>query len=175
MNRSANGDDSTPQRPLPPVASRTINFANDVFPILKSHCFECHQGSDASSGHRLDSREDLLGETTGVPLVAVGKSDTSRLIHLVTQATGDGKMPPEGPRLTEEQVGVLRAWIDQGLVWDDRLVPPPYAAALSHWAFRPIARPAVPSTQTFSSLPSPLRGEGPEKRGNPLDAFLLAK
>ncbi len=180
LHGRASGDDPAPQRPLTPVAARTIDFADDVFPILKSRCFECHQGSDASSGHRLDSREDLLGETTGVPLVAVGRNESSKLIRLVTQATGDGKMPPEGPRLTDVQVAILKAWIDEGLSWDDRLVPPPYTSALTHWAFRPITRPAVPTNQrpdTLSSspLPSPLRGEGPGVRGNPLDAFLRAK
>jgi hypothetical protein len=53
-------------------------------------------------------------------------------------------MPPpgRGKRLAPREVALLRAWIDQGLTWDDALLPPP--AAPTHWAFRPIRRPAVP-------------------------------
>src|SRR5436309_2769244 len=54
------------------------------------------------------------------------------------------RMPPEPNKpLTPREVALLRAWIDQGLPWDDALLPPP--AAPAHWAFRPIGRPAVPA------------------------------
>jgi len=28
-------------------------------------------------------------------------------------------MPPEGDRLSDEQIGLLRGWIDQGLMWPE--------------------------------------------------------
>ena len=70
-------------------------------------------------------------------------------------------MPPpsEGLPLGEHEVGVLRAWIDQGAVAPPEAVPP---APNRHWAYVPPVRPAIPAAA---------------RRGwasNPLDAFLAA-
>jgi hypothetical protein len=43
----------------------------------------------------------------------------SYLIELVSGADPDNVMPKKGSKLTREQVGLLRAWIDQGLSWDE--------------------------------------------------------
>ena len=47
-----------------------------------------------------------------------GKSAESLLIALVQGFDPDNVMPRKGSRLTPEQVGLLRAWIDQGAPWD---------------------------------------------------------
>jgi hypothetical protein len=47
----------------------------------------------------------------------VGKSADSYLIELVTSSTSDEVMPKKGTKWTPEQVGLMRAWIDQGAVW----------------------------------------------------------
>ncbi|MFO1497514.1 MAG: c-type cytochrome domain-containing protein [Verrucomicrobiota bacterium] len=62
----------------------------------------------------MDSREAALkGGENGVAIVP-GKSAESRLIHFVARLVPDLEMPPEGKgMLTAEEVGVLRAWIDQ--------------------------------------------------------------
>jgi hypothetical protein len=72
----------------------------------------------------------------------------------------DMQMPPKGDPLTPEQIGLLRAWIDQGAVW------PVHATATTEdprdwWSLRPISRPAVPAANL--------------KNGNPVDAFLEVK
>lgn len=130
---------------LPPAASRTVEFARDVYPILKSHCFGCHVGADAESGVRLDAKRVLLGETNGQPLVVVGQSAESRLIQLVAHQDPRKVMPPadQGAPLSATQIGILRAWIDQGLKWDERLLPPVRFRS-DHWAFQPVRRPGVP-------------------------------
>lgn len=52
------------------------------------------------------------------PAVVVGNSAESRLVALVAGLEPDTVMPAQGPRLSAEQVGLLRAWIDQGLNWE---------------------------------------------------------
>ena len=59
----------------------------------------------------------LKGGDSG-PVVVPGKSAESLLIALVQGLDPDSVMPKKGSRLTPEQVGVLRAWIDQGLQWE---------------------------------------------------------
>ncbi|MBN9520030.1 DUF1549 domain-containing protein, partial [bacterium] len=131
-------------------AADPVDFRTQVYPVLHDRCFRCHQGADAKSGIRLDRRTDVLA------YARPGRPDQSRLIAVVESDDPDTKMPPAGARLTAAQVKTLRAWVEQGVTWDDTLLPPATAAA-KHWAFQPVRRPAVP---------------GP---GNPIDAFVLAK
>jgi hypothetical protein len=49
--------------------------------------------------------------------LSVGKSEKSRLVQSVARILDDDdNMPPEdkGKPLTKDQVGLIRAWIDQG-------------------------------------------------------------
>jgi hypothetical protein len=150
--------------PLPPAATARVDFRRDVHPIISTHCFECHKGSDAKSGYRLDVREEILGETNGEPLAQAGDSAHSLLIHLVSGVVEGKRMPPagKGEALTAEQVGVLRAWIDQGMPWDESLLPPP-TAKVEHWAFKPIVRPEVPQVKNAGWVRTPV------------DAFIAAR
>jgi len=151
----------TARKPLPPPLDRAVDFKKDVHPLLQSRCFKCHSGPNSKSGVRLDHRPEILGETSGRAFVAPGKSAESRLIHLVSGVLDDDVMPPKGPRLTSQEVGLLRAWIDQGLPWDEDLLPS--ALKSDHWAFQPIRRPP---TRPVSD-PLWIR--------NPIDAFVAAE
>ena len=57
----------------PPAIPRAVDFRRDVHPILTARCFKCHTGSDPSSGVRLDDLDEVTGESTGAPLVVVGR------------------------------------------------------------------------------------------------------
>ena len=47
------------------------------------------------------------------PVIIPGDSGKSKLIHRVANGDGGLQMPPTGP-LSDDEVGILRAWIDQG-------------------------------------------------------------
>ncbi|HCK71427.1 MAG TPA: hypothetical protein DHW38_07605 [Planctomycetaceae bacterium] len=131
-------------------ADRTVSFADDVFPILKQKCLNCHEGANPESGVRLDHYAKMIGQSDGIPLVISGKSEQSLLIHVVSGLEADLQMPPEdaGEPLSDEEIGILRAWIDQGVQWDEEVAPNPNAvAAKGHWAFQPIRRPRVPQAK----------------------------
>src|SRR6185369_258995 len=60
--------------------------------------------------------------------VVLGKSAESHLIELVAGLDPDSIMPKKGSKLTSVQIGLLRAWIDQGAPWDEGVSlgkPPP--------------------------------------------------
>ncbi len=137
-----------------------IDFRRDVVPILESRCFSCHRGADAIASYRLDLRAELLGETTGRPLVKIGDSAKSRLILAVEGTLPNKAMPRNGPRLSAKEVAVLRGWIDQGLMWDDKMFPA--QAKSDHWAFQPIRAPVVPVIKEAAIA-------------NPIDAFIDKK
>ena len=121
---------------LPPAAKVKIDFARDVEPLLAKRCYVCHGPQQQMSGLRLDSRETAMkGGAAGVD-IKPGDSAGSRLVRLVS-GVDQKVMPPAGARLTSEEVGIVRAWIDQGAAYSVR--------AATHWSFAKIRRPAVPA------------------------------
>jgi hypothetical protein len=105
---------------LPAAAKITVDFDRDVKPIFESVCFRCHGPEKPKSRFRLDNRESALkgGENNPDDIVP-GDSAKSKLIHYVARVVEDMEMPPpgKGDPLTPEQIGILRAWIDQGAKW----------------------------------------------------------
>jgi hypothetical protein len=126
-----------------------VDYARDIQPLLQKHCLVCHGSQQQMSGLRLDSREAALkGGASGVDVVP-GNSAGSRLMRLVSGV--DKKvMPPAGQRLTEAEIALLRAWIDEGLTWPAQSQP--------HWAFRKIARPDAKGIDEF--ILARLKSEG---------------
>lgn len=102
---------------LPAPASRQVDFNRDIRPILNASCANCHGRGKSKGGFRIDTRETFLADGDSGPAVIVGDSRNSHLIHLVAGLDPDNLMPAKGTRLTAEQVGLLRAWIDQRLPW----------------------------------------------------------
>src|SRR5262245_29421642 len=105
---------------LPPAAVRMVDFVQDIQPIFKSHCYSCHDAGKQRSGFRLDLKSAAWkGGEIYSPAIVPGKSADSPLIRLVAGLEDGLLMPPEGKRLSAEQIGLLRAWIDQGATWPD--------------------------------------------------------
>ena len=113
---------------LPPALGRTVDFRKDVQPILEAGCVKCHGRGKANGDWKIDTREAFLQPAESGPAVVVGDSARSHFIHLVAGTDPDSVMPQKGTKLTPEQVGILRAWVDQGLKWDPQVTfaqPPP--------------------------------------------------
>src|SRR6187401_922670 len=100
---------------LPEPAAGPVDFERDIRPVLEAKCARCHGPEKQRSGFRLDSREAVLSTGDGhAPNIKPGDSAGSPLIHFVAGLVPDMKMPQKGDPLTAEQIGLLRAWIDQG-------------------------------------------------------------
>jgi len=123
----------------PPAKVKGVTYAKDIQPILKASCFRCHGEEQAKAALRLDSLEAALKGGKDGKVIVAGKSEKSRLVVAVSQLDPEMSMPPKphgrrggpgggpggpppggpgpGPKsepLTAEQVGLVRAWIDQG-------------------------------------------------------------
>jgi hypothetical protein len=108
---------------LPPPANVEIDFTRDIKPILDTSCIRCHGPERPRSKFRLDNRDDALkGGKDGVDIIS-RNSAKSLLIFYVAGLVEDMEMPPldKGEKLTPQQVGLLRAWIDQGVAWDETI------------------------------------------------------
>src|SRR4051812_23350889 len=105
------------QAKLPPAASRAVDFSTEIKPLFEAACIKCHAKGKAKGGFSLETREAFLkGGETG-PAAVPGKSGESLVVEAVAGIDPDTVMPKKGSRWTPEQVGLLRAWIDQGAKW----------------------------------------------------------
>jgi hypothetical protein len=96
-----------------------IDFHHEIVPLLRKHCAKCHTGARKQGGFSFDTRRSLIrGGETGFA-VQVGDSSQSPLFERISSSDPDLKMPPEGPRLTDGEIALIRRWIDSGLSWDD--------------------------------------------------------
>ncbi len=143
-----------------PAADRKIDFAKDVAPIFQDHCVECHDARKQRSSFRLDVRSAAMrGGENFSPAIVPDKSADSPLLRIVSGKEDGFRMPPKGDLLSAEQIGVIKAWIDQGAHWPDALSG---EQASQHWAFQPVQRSVVPHPGTISVR-------------SPIDAFLFEK
>jgi hypothetical protein len=118
---------------LPPAAQVQIVFSRHIKPMLTNTCYRCHSGERPKSRFLLTSRGTALkGGDEGVDILP-GQSAKSPLIYYVARLVPEMEMPPEGKGepLTGEQVGLLRAWIDQGLGWEETAPEPKTQVAVS--------------------------------------------
>lgn len=114
----------------------SIDFEQQIRPILNTHCASCHGGVKKTSGFSVISRESMLAPTdSGQPAVVPG-DDGCELVRRITADDAAERMPPEGhDALTEQQSKLLKQWIVDGAAWP------------GHWSYQPI--PMLPNIQEF--------------------------
>src|SRR5205814_4287344 len=132
-----------------------VDFNRDIRPILANNCLLCH-GPDAKNRKadlRLDVREVAISDLGGHSAIVPGKPEKSELIKRITSSDRDEVMPPakSGKKLTKEQIGLLRKWIELG------------AAYAKHWSLVKPARTAPPTVKDAAWS------------RNEIDRFLLAR
>ncbi len=96
-------------------------FTENVQPILKQHCYECHShdAKEAEGGLVLDSRSGWEKGGDAGPAVVPGKPDESLLISAVRYE--DLEMPPDG-KLPDELFKQLLRWVADGAVWGETVL-----------------------------------------------------
>jgi hypothetical protein len=106
---------------LPPASDKKdVTFDKDIKPIFDTSCVRCHGEKKPKGKLRLDSLEAVLKGGVDGKVIKPGDSAKSMLILNVAHI-GDAEdfMPPPKNKagikpLTPEQIGLIRAWIDQG-------------------------------------------------------------
>jgi mono/diheme cytochrome c family protein len=100
---------------LPPAATQPgVTYEKDVRPIFEKSCWDCHGSGMQRGKMRLDSLEATLKGSGEGAILEKGNSAKSKIVTMVARLEGARAMPPRGTPLTQEQVGLIRAWIDQG-------------------------------------------------------------
>ena len=107
---------------LPPASTKTgVTYATDIKPILDASCIKCHGSERAKARLRLDTLDGVLKGSKDGKVVTPGDSAGSFIVKSTAHATDDQDswMPPLNNKagikaLTPDQIGLIRAWIDQG-------------------------------------------------------------
>jgi mono/diheme cytochrome c family protein len=104
---------------LPPAATKTgVTFATDIKPIFDATCVKCHDGTKKPrAGLALDTLAGTLKGSKDGKVVTVGDSAHSDLVLSVAHVGDPDTFMPKGKeahKLTDDQIGLIRAWIDQG-------------------------------------------------------------
>jgi len=143
------------------AAETTVDYNRNVKPILRSQCYSCHGALKQESGLRLDSGLLIRKGGEDGPAIIPGDSAGSLLFERISDCDETSRMPPKGKPLSEKQINIVKAWIDQGARFpaDEKPeVDPP-----KHWAFTSPVHAAVPRVATR------------HQSTNPIDAFIVAE
>lgn len=107
---------------LPPASTKTgVTYDSDLKAIFDVSCVKCHSGDRPKARLHMDTLAGVLKGTKEGPIVKAGDSANSLIVKAIAHTTADHDswMPPLDNRagikpLTVEQIGLVRAWIDQG-------------------------------------------------------------
>ena len=143
-------------------AAEDVDYARDVKPILSERCVACHGALKQAAGLRLDTGADLRQGSDSGPVIDRDQPEESLLLRVVTGAAGFRMPPPDqGAALTEEEIGILKRWIQAGApspAGEERQTNPQ-----DYWSYRSPTRPNVPEVVN------------PDWVRTPIDAFIAAR
>lgn len=127
-------------------ANQSRLFAAKVRRILASRCYSCHGPDVQQNGLRLDSLAAVLKGSESGKIIVPGHSDQSRILRRLT-AKERPFMPYGGPPLSNEEIDVIRQWIDAGAPGPDSSAAIPPSKPLKHWAYVKPVQPPIPEVK----------------------------
>jgi mono/diheme cytochrome c family protein len=127
----------SPAALLAAPADKVTGFESRILPIFESKCVSCHGANSPQQGLDLRSKGAILKGGKSGPAIQVGSSEKSLLMEKIITK----QMPPLEPKLTNEEVETIRAWIDTGApadVREARAVGPPLTPQVTEEDVLPI-------------------------------------
>lgn len=96
-----------------------VSFHQQVRPILQAQCAGCHHPRNPEGSYVVTEFAQLLkgGESESAAIVP-GQPDKSYLVELITPHGNEAEMPKAKTPLSQEQISLIRTWIQQGAVND---------------------------------------------------------
>lgn len=130
--------------------SSKVDYNTQVKPILNKKCISCHGGVKREAEFSLLFRQEALATAeSGKKAIIPGDADHSEMIFRITSSDPEERMPYKKDPLSEEEIQILRQWINEGAVWGD------------HWAYTKIEKQEIPDNTSWTK--------------NEIDAFILEK
>ncbi len=121
--KSKNTEGVVTTKKLPDNIQEALVYSDIIEPILKEKCMSCHNNTKQKGKLRMDDKDAFLkGGENGVIAIA-GQADNSEMVkRLVLDMDAKHHMPPKGKtQPTEQDITLLRWWIDKGLTFDKKV------------------------------------------------------
>jgi hypothetical protein len=143
---------------------QSVDYNTDVKPILNKHCMGCHGGVKKAGEVSFLFEHEMLepGKSGKIPVIR-GDADASEMIRRILSDDPDEKMPKNGTPLNEQEISTLKQWINEGAEWE------------THWSYKKIERPDVPSLKNWRNLFGLLNTGGKAWAKNEIDHFVFEK
>ena len=146
------------------------NYDDDVKPILRRYCFQCHSASEARSGLNLEAYAGVMRGGSSGDAVIPGRASTSLLYQAIAhEKDGVPRMPQGGAKLADTLIGTVREWIQLGAP-ENAASQPTVQTGPSLTSYKPsnLNRPAQPILP--GTLPA-LAAAAPVKHPHPITAL----
>ena len=93
----------------------SIDYESEIQPIFDSSCGNCHLGN-SSGGVNLSNYQNTIDSDILTP----GDAGSSSLYDRITRDNSEaGDMPPGNTELSEEQISLIEAWINEGALEEE--------------------------------------------------------
>jgi len=100
-----------------PALAGAADFKTQILPILESKCYRCHGNGESRGGLSLEV-DEIEKHIRRNGAINPGNSGRSELFERITVAEGNKRMPRNASPLPEDEVELIKAWIDAGAKLD---------------------------------------------------------
>lgn len=90
-----------------------ITFVDHVLPIFRQRCGSCHNANDRKGGLIVDQYAPIMEGGSSGAVIEPGDAEFSYLWLLINHEDTP-KMPPNADKLPENELAMIRKWIDLG-------------------------------------------------------------
>jgi uncharacterized membrane protein len=99
-----------------PVARQVFLYRDEITPILKNKCYNCHSAVKKKGGLRLDSESFINKGSKNGEVLVKGNPDKSTLYaNLLLPLEDEKHMPPKGKKqLNRQEIELIHRWIKKG-------------------------------------------------------------
>lgn len=100
-------------------ASKPEFYTAKVKPIFDANCARCHGGANHRGGLNMDTREALLKGGHDGAVIVPGDPSASLLVKLIRHegpSSDPMPMPPNKPKISDEDIATVTKWVKAGAV-----------------------------------------------------------
>ncbi len=97
----------------PAPAAGGVSFTKQIAPLVVGKCRNCHVTGQRGM-FSMASYDSLMRGANNVTVLSPGKGKESRIVEILES----GDMPRGGGRLSNEEIGLITKWIDEGAKFD---------------------------------------------------------
>jgi hypothetical protein len=147
--------------PLFGQSGRRPNYDDDVRPLFARRCFGCHNAAEMRSGLSLESYAGVMKGGSSGDVVIAGRAASSMLFKVVNRDEGVPQMPLGQAKLPDNEIALIRDWIQFGLLENASSVPKGPVGPSTEYRpselNKPSAEPAMPATLPAVAVKDPAR------------------